>query len=499
MSRVEFKNVSLRFGVSGSGTGTIGENHVYAARDINFQLSDGARLGVIGRNGGGKSTLLSMMAGNILPQSGSITVDGERLALINRTSGLEPRATLYENAVLKAYAYKLTGQARDDFVEAVLDSAGLTNRRNSPLNTLSTGMAGRFNIALNSQIVKQVTILDEWIGTLNISSSSGSSMLNRLAREADIVVFASHNELLIRKLCNQVLVLEQGKLLYHGEDLDKGFDILSSILSIDPAGKLTLAEIEQRLGQSDGNDSHAQISVATIPGHFSATRLGAKNFDRESSAPVHVLNMGRTLVPSIQKAIVQDHASPVTLRFHPMGKRLADIPVGERICLFYRSPISRFVSGFYSRKLQGAPYYKIPWNDLESRIFERFSTPSQLIDAIDGGNTSDRVLAISAILETEHLNRTMSWFLGGIEEVLQRLGDLVIVLNSDDTESLVSSVSATLGLRLDSETLVEEEKFVLDGHEPMTASATAIFQKMYSQDYEVFGLLENLTQESLQQ
>ena len=121
---------------------------VHALKNVSLSLNEGDHVGVIGRNGSGKSTLLKVLSKVIPQNSGSVDIEGERLSLLGRHSGLIPRASLLENAKVKAYSLGLDYKQAAKFADESISAANLVDRRNVPLESLSTGMAGRFNICL---------------------------------------------------------------------------------------------------------------------------------------------------------------------------------------------------------------------------------------------------------------------------------------------------------------------------------------------------------------
>ena len=202
---------------------------IKAVDGIFVEFNEGERVAIIGKNGAGKSTLLSVLAGVKKPDSGQVIIEGECLSLINRTSGLLPNATLYENAKLKAYSLGLKKKAVEEYTQKVIQYAGLNNRKNSSLKSLSKGMVARFNISLHSQIIKPIMILDEWIGALDVSESGGNDVLNRIVEETQLVVLASHNQKLIRQLCNRFVLVDQGEILVDSINADDAFRELAKI------------------------------------------------------------------------------------------------------------------------------------------------------------------------------------------------------------------------------------------------------------------------------
>ncbi len=127
---------------------------------------------------------------------------------------------------------------------------------------------------------------------------------------------------------------------------------------------------------------------------------------------VHVMHMGKTGGSAV-KALLSRY--PVTERYaiipQPHSFCLRDVPIGEKAVFFLRDPVSRFVSGFYSRKRQGRPRHFAPWSDEEALAFSRFETPNELGLALSSGNTERRDQARQAMRAIKHVCSTCSdWF-----------------------------------------------------------------------------------------
>ncbi len=228
MATIEVKNVSMTYRVPSPSDATE-TCELKAADNLTFNLISGDRVGLIGRNGAGKSTLLSLLAGDIKPQLGEILVRGERLSMINKASSLIPHATLMENARLKGLSLGLKNENLSTYIKKVFSYSKLESRANSSLNSLSKGMSGSFSIALNSQIVREIAIFDEWVGVLGVQNIDGTSILDRFVEESKIVVLASHSVNLVKRMCNQVLLIEQGVIVYHGPDFERAYKLLGAI------------------------------------------------------------------------------------------------------------------------------------------------------------------------------------------------------------------------------------------------------------------------------
>lgn len=488
MSKVIFDKVYLRYEILSSRQKGGLKSYVNAAENISFKLNIGDKLGVIGRNGSGKSTLLSMIAGTISQNSGDIIIEGERLALINQSIGLESRATLRENAIIRGYAYSLTGEALDSFVESVLTLSGLSGRADSALNTLSTGMLGRFNIALNTQVVKPITILDEWIGTLNISGNEGSAMLNKLSNEADIVVIASHNDALVKKICNRALLIEQGVVIYDGENVEEALGILSEITEIDPSNSMSVSNIKIERERVRG--LKAVESLESKKEKHKLKEKDEKSNKLIAKKDLHFLNMGRVKVTALIRSLSQKDKLEYNLIVHPITVKLKNIPAGEKVCIIYCDPFTRFINAFYSRKSQGGLGIDAPWSFQEKTAFENFNTPSQLLIGLVSDNQKTQFSALTALASIEHLLRSYSWYLDSSNALLDRKKDLLFVESSDNLESLTAKFEKCFKTKINYSELIKERLWFDKRVGQVGDLEENIFNNLFESDINLFKALE---------
>jgi lipopolysaccharide transport system ATP-binding protein len=186
-------------------------------QDVSFEAVEGDRIALLGRNGAGKTTLLRTLTGAFPPSAGRVRVEGTRQALLNMSIGFNQEATLTENILLRATAMGLPALTVKELVLPILEFAELTELAGRRLLTLSSGQRMRLGFAIATAVQTEIMLLDEWFGT-------GDTHFVKKARErltdhvagSKIVVVASHNQSLTRRLCNKGLVLERGQLVYFG-------------------------------------------------------------------------------------------------------------------------------------------------------------------------------------------------------------------------------------------------------------------------------------------
>ena len=191
---------------------------IQSLRDINFTLIHGDRLGVIGPNGSGKSTLLRLIAGIYKPQKGSVKTEGNVTSIIEPGIGLDPFLTGYENIVSRIMLLT-KGERKVDsqLIERVETISGLKSYLNLPVNVYSTGMTMRLNFAITIALEPEILLMDEWLSVTDRDFLQvAEEQMKRFVGQASIMVLASHDLELIRKVCTKVLVLDQGSTKYIG-------------------------------------------------------------------------------------------------------------------------------------------------------------------------------------------------------------------------------------------------------------------------------------------
>lgn len=186
--------------------------------DVSFELGSGERLAIFGRNGAGKSTLLRLLNGAYLPTRGRLQIQGSRQSLLNMSLGFNPEATLKENILLRGSAMGLSSQVLAAHMEDILEFAGIAEKANHRLKTLSSGQVMRLGFSISTSVQHDIMLMDEWVGTgdSEFLAKARQRLLGRV-EGSQIVVLASHNLGLARSICNKGLVMDAGRALFFGD------------------------------------------------------------------------------------------------------------------------------------------------------------------------------------------------------------------------------------------------------------------------------------------
>jgi lipopolysaccharide transport system ATP-binding protein len=239
MASVEFENVSVDFPIynasarsikkrliqaaTGGQLGADKEGHVVvrALDDLTFAFADGDRVGLVGHNGAGKSTVLRLVSGIYEPSSGTARIDGEIASLIDISLGIDPEATGRENIYIRGSLLGLTRSDIKKHIEDIVEFSELGEFVDMPLRTYSSGMHLRLAFAVSTIVRPEILLMDEWlsVGDERFRRKAEKRMVE-LVQATNILVLASHSRDLIINSCNRAIWLEHGKMRMDGTPQD---------------------------------------------------------------------------------------------------------------------------------------------------------------------------------------------------------------------------------------------------------------------------------------
>lgn len=189
----------------------------WALRDVSFAVHPGESIGVVGRNGQGKSTLLKLVAGVLLPDEGSVTLRGGVAPLIELTGGFVPDLTGRENIYLAAGLHGMTSAEIDARFDAIVDFAEMGRFLDTPFRHLSSGMRVRLAFSVVSQLDQPILIVDEVLAVGDQEFRQKCYVrITELLEEGRTLFFVSHSKRLLKKFCERGLYLSGGRLLKDG-------------------------------------------------------------------------------------------------------------------------------------------------------------------------------------------------------------------------------------------------------------------------------------------
>ncbi len=193
-------------------------DYLWALRDISFSLEEGRVLGMIGHNGAGKSTLLRLISGLGRPTAGRISYRGHLGALLELGNGFHPDLTGRQNLRTGGLLSGLTRQQLKSKEEEIIAFSELEEFIDQPIRTYSSGMHSRlaFSAAINFE--PDFLVIDEILAVGDARFQAKClERLKSFRRSGKGFILVSHDLEQVKALCDEVMVLEEGRLIMHGD------------------------------------------------------------------------------------------------------------------------------------------------------------------------------------------------------------------------------------------------------------------------------------------
>jgi ABC-type polysaccharide/polyol phosphate transport system ATPase subunit len=210
----------------------------YALRHVSFRIRDGESVALIGANGAGKSTTLSIIAGLVQPDEGSVEVQGRVAALLELGSGFHPDLTGRENILLNAALLGMSEREAKSQLGSIHDFSELSNFIDEPLRTYSSGMVVRLAFSVAVHVNPKLLIIDEILGVGDAHFQEKCvHRVSQLLREGKTLICVSHSPTSVKMFCNRAVWLHRGEVVMDGEagkTLQSYLDFACSEDAIDP-------------------------------------------------------------------------------------------------------------------------------------------------------------------------------------------------------------------------------------------------------------------------
>jgi len=190
----------------------------WALRGADLKIAPGETVGLIGRNGSGKSTFLQMIAGTLTPTEGSVQVRGRVAALLELGSGFNPEFTGRENVYLNGAILGLTTDEIDASLDRILAFADIGGFIDQPIRNYSSGMVVRLAFAVQAQVNPQLLIVDEALSVGDAKFQAKCfARLKQLKDDGASILFVSHSADQIVQHCDRALLIDGGQVRMAGQ------------------------------------------------------------------------------------------------------------------------------------------------------------------------------------------------------------------------------------------------------------------------------------------
>jgi lipopolysaccharide transport system ATP-binding protein len=189
----------------------------WALKEASFDIRHGENVGIIGLNGAGKSTLLKILSRIVEPTEGRARIDGRVGALLEVGTGFHGELTGRENVFLYG---SILGMSKDEVrrkFDAIVEFSGVRDFIDTPVKRFSSGMYVRLAFAVAAHLEPEILLLDEVLAVGDLTFQRKCiEFAKELQRKDATILFVSHNMFSIKTMCERVIYLKQGRVIYDG-------------------------------------------------------------------------------------------------------------------------------------------------------------------------------------------------------------------------------------------------------------------------------------------
>ena len=190
-----------------------------AVKNVSFKLEKGEILGLVGRNGSGKSTMLRAIAGIFSPNSGSVDLHGNSISLLSIGVGFQKELSGRENILLSGMLLGFSEKEIEERMEEIIEFSELGTFIDRPVRTYSSGMYSKLAFSITAILETDIILIDEVlsVGDAKFRKKSYSKMKQLISDKDKTVVIVSHDRKTIADLCDKVLWINDGEVVQFGE------------------------------------------------------------------------------------------------------------------------------------------------------------------------------------------------------------------------------------------------------------------------------------------
>ncbi len=185
--------------------------------DINFSVKKGETLGIIGRNGSGKSTILKLLSKILRPDKGTISINGKVACLIELGAGFHPDMTGRENVYINASIFGIPKKTVDERMNDIIEFSGIGDYIDERVRNYSSGMYLRlaFSVAIN--VEADILLIDEILAVGDIKFQNKCiDWLNNFKSNGGTIVLVTHSTDQAKQICDNVAWIDRGIMKEYG-------------------------------------------------------------------------------------------------------------------------------------------------------------------------------------------------------------------------------------------------------------------------------------------
>lgn len=190
-----------------------------AVKNVSFDVEQGKILGIIGKNGSGKSTMLNALAGIFAPDEGTIDLKGHSVSLLSIGVGFQKAMTGRENILLSGMLLGFSEEFVRSKMDEIIEFASIGKFIDMPVRTYSSGMYSKLAFSITAILETDIMLIDEVlsVGDQRFKKKSYAKMRSLISNKDRTVVIVSHNLSTLETLCDEVMWMNDGEIVKIGE------------------------------------------------------------------------------------------------------------------------------------------------------------------------------------------------------------------------------------------------------------------------------------------
>ena len=188
-----------------------------AVKGVSFSVKKGEILGIVGKNGSGKSTMLKAIAGIFSPDEGSIDLHGNSVSLLSIGVGFQKKLTGRENILLSGLLLGFSEEQVRAKMDEIINFAGLGKFIDMPVKTYSSGMYSKLAFSITAILETEIMLIDEVlsVGDQKFKKKSYNKMKELISKRDRTVVIVSHSMSTLEDLCDQIIWMHDGEIVMY--------------------------------------------------------------------------------------------------------------------------------------------------------------------------------------------------------------------------------------------------------------------------------------------
>ena len=207
----------------------ISKDSFWALKDISFNVKKGEAVGLVGKNGCGKSTMLKTIAGVLTPTMGTVKVNGTVAPMIELGAGFDPELTARENIFLNGAILGYPQEMLKERFDEIIDFAELKDFVDVPVKNFSSGMTTRLGFSIATIYTPDILIVDEILAVGDFAfQKKCEKRIGDMLNSGTTLLLVSHSTEQVRRICDRAVLINKGKMLIE-DDVDTVCDLYTHL------------------------------------------------------------------------------------------------------------------------------------------------------------------------------------------------------------------------------------------------------------------------------